>query len=125
MARTTIRTKLAAVAATAMLALGTGVLAAAPAEASAAAWCGVSGGKLYCGNDAPVDMYRNASYSAPWVDTLKSNPSVFDCWTKNEGTTWYGAYGDVTGRFGFVPASVVWTSATFDSNPGAYGLTHC
>ncbi|MBW5482662.1 hypothetical protein [Streptomyces bambusae] len=125
--RTPIRRKAAAAAAAAALALGAGLLASAPAEA---ATCGVSGGRLYCGNTPDVDMFRYASFSAPWVDTLKTNPSVFDCWTTGEwhgggNSTWYGAYGDVTGRFGMVPAEVVYTSSAFDANPGAYGLRHC
>ncbi|MBT2468021.1 hypothetical protein J7E97_09040 [Streptomyces sp. ISL-66] len=127
MTRTTIRSKAAALAAVGMLALGTGVLAAAPAQA---AGCGVSGGRLYCGNTPNVDMHRWSSFNAPWVNTLKSNPSVFDCWSTGDyhdggNTTWYGAYGDVNGNFGMVPASVVYTSSAFDANPGAYGLRHC
>ncbi|MEU6758293.1 hypothetical protein [Streptomyces sp. NPDC046685] len=47
MSRTSIRTKLAAVAATGVLALGTGVLAASPAQASATG-----------------DTYKNCSYGA-------------------------------------------------------------
>ncbi|WP_327263525.1 hypothetical protein OG444_20390 [Streptomyces sp. NBC_01232] len=127
MSRTSFRTKLAAVAATGVMALGTGVLAASPAQA---AWCGVSGGTLYCGNTPNIDMYRWAGFGAPYADTLKTNPSQFDCWTTGDwhgggNNTWYGARGDVRGAFGFVPAQYVNTSSAFDAHPDWYGLDHC
>ncbi|WP_330331394.1 hypothetical protein OHS33_17715 [Streptomyces sp. NBC_00536] len=129
MTRTSIRGKAVALVATSVLALGTGVLAAAPAEA--ATECKViSGGRLSCGNTPYVDMFRWASFNAPWANTLTSNPSTFECWTKGDyhdggNNTWYGAYGDVNSNFGMVPASVVSTSSSFDANPGAYGMRHC
>ncbi|MBT2446270.1 hypothetical protein J7F03_04065 [Streptomyces sp. ISL-43] len=61
MSRTSFRTKLAAVAATGVMALGTGVLAATPAEA--ATYCPSGYACIYWGTTADSgirDMWRNA-----------------------------------------------------------------
>ncbi|MFZ3499043.1 hypothetical protein ACODT5_38500 [Streptomyces sp. 5.8] len=103
-----------------VLMLGTGVLAAAPAQA---AGCGVQGGVLICGHAVPTDVF-----GAPGrpVDTLVTSPHGFVCWTTGDaGSRWYRVRGDLRSAWGQVPASVVDTSAVFDADPGAYGLRHC
>ncbi|MFF1409605.1 hypothetical protein ACFVX6_07385 [Streptomyces sp. NPDC058289] len=113
MARTSIRTTLAAVAATGMLALGTGVLAAAPAQAADGdRWHGCPW-EAVCiypqdagwNNDRPSAVYWDGVYqlynqegwhfvvnnqSDKWVDRL-----CYDSWGNNcdsyvqpAGTTW-------------------------------------
>lgn len=67
------------------------------------------------------------------VDVLRTTYSWFSCYTYGEWNsngqkstwTWYKTMGDDTGRWGYVPASVVHTWKDFDLNPGAYGLPRC
>ncbi|MFD0692134.1 hypothetical protein [Actinomadura fibrosa] len=105
-----------------------GTLPATPAQA---AGCGVrSDGRLYCGNEGDVDIMQSATYTSRYVDTLETVYSWFDCWTTGDphsggNRTWYHTKGDVFGRWGYVPAAVVYTSSAFDADPTAHGLRHC
>lgn len=99
MSRMTIRTKLAAVAAASVMALGTGVLAASPAQA-ADSWHGCPSGAVCIyprdagwNNNVPSDIYWDGVYqlynqegmhfvvnnqTLGWVDRL-----CFDSWGNN------------------------------------------
>ncbi|WP_406738114.1 hypothetical protein OG365_17170 [Streptomyces sp. NBC_00853] len=111
MARTKIRTTLATVAATAVLALGTGVLAASPAHA-AGSWHGCPSGAVCIypqdagwNNDRPSQVYWEGVYrlygqegthfvvnnqTGGWVDRLcyDSYGSNCDAYVQPPGTTW-------------------------------------
>src|SRR5919112_3497091 len=101
------------------------VLAAMAGTAHAQSGCYARGGQLYCGNDAPTPIYAQASFGredarggfrpTPVVDTLKTDPSSFKCWVHGDehpgrNDIWYYTNGDVTGRWGYVPAVKVHTT---------------
>jgi hypothetical protein len=127
-----IRRTLAASATAAALASLAVVAVPATAEASVIRICGVaSNGVLWCDNDAPASI-RNHPHrtDSRQVDVLRSRHSWFDCWTTGSlhsggNQTWYETTGDDKGASGFVPASAVHTSGSFDANPSAHGLRHC
>ncbi|MFC5828323.1 hypothetical protein [Nonomuraea insulae] len=108
--------------------IGTSLLVAGPAQAQANPPCYAKSGHLYCGNKAGVSLWRSARYSEhdqDVVDTLKSNPSYFQCYVRGQkhgggNNVWYRTYGDVTGRSGYVAAESVYTSR--DPFPG---VSHC
>ncbi|MGC9670861.1 hypothetical protein ACNTMW_30475 [Planosporangium sp. 12N6] len=122
--------KLGALAGTAVVA--STVLVAGPTPAHAAS-CGVSGGKLWCNNKAPVyirDKPSLANPSSERVDTLRTTYSWFSCWSTGElhgggNYTWYKTQGDDYGAWGWLAAEYMYTSWDFDANPSAYGLPRC
>ncbi|MGW7056009.1 hypothetical protein [Streptomyces sp. NPDC054887] len=94
--------------------------------------CGVrSNGVLWCGNSAPTSVRSYPDATDSWqVDTLRTTYSWFNCWTTGSlhsggNHTWYKTTGDDNGASGFVPASAVHTSSSFDAYPSAHGLRHC
>src|SRR3954447_17357226 len=101
-----------------------------PSSAEAASCYASQGGVLYCGNYAPTPIYQLPSFGredrgiwrpTPTVDTLKTSFSYFKCWVRGDqhpggNQIWYYTNGDVTGRYGYVPASRVFTP--HDPYPG-------
>ncbi|NUR90348.1 MAG: hypothetical protein HOY71_40250 [Nonomuraea sp.] len=108
--------------------VGTALVTAAPAQAKANPPCYAKNGHLYCGNKARVTIWRSAEYSKydrDAIDTLMSNPSYFECYTRGQkhnggNNVWYRTYGDVHGRTGYVAAVSVYTPR--DPFPG---VKHC
>ncbi|MCX5405860.1 peptidase inhibitor family I36 protein [Streptomyces sp. NBC_00335] len=108
MARTSLRTKLAAVAATGVMALGTGVLAASPAEASAAADCPYT---YFCAWEGPnftgayVKMWQCSdvraipwwSTNGSWINNQTSGTRARFILTNGSSVHTYGAYYAVSG----------------------------
>ncbi|MFD9728555.1 hypothetical protein [Streptomyces sp. NPDC059072] len=112
MARTSLRTKLATVAAAGVMALGTGVLAAGPAQA-AGSWHGCPSGAVCIyprdagwNNDRPSNVYWDGVYKLynqvgmhfvvnnqtdGWVDRIcyDSYGSSCDSYVQPPGTTWW------------------------------------
>jgi len=97
--------------------------------------CYVSSRHLYCGNNAPTPIYADARYGyedsaggyhrTRQVDTLRSNPSYFQCYVHGErhsggNDVWYYTNGDDRGAWGYVPAVEVWSS-----NDGENGVAQC
>lgn len=92
-----------------------------PAQANPA--CYANNGHLYCGNEAPTGIYERPAFGhedsaggfhSTTVDTLTSNPSYFECWVHGEphpgnNDIWYYTQGDVTHRYGYVPAVKLFT----------------
>lgn len=101
--------------------------------AAQAAFCGVTGGRLSCSNDAGAPLRDKPSSTLPSsqiVDHLRTTYSWFACWSegqRNRGgtTTWYKTEGDDHGRWGWVSAEFVDTVLDFDRNPSAHGLSKC
>jgi hypothetical protein len=106
-----------------------------PAPAQAAS-CYATRGALYCGNYAPTPIYQLPSFGredrgvwrpTPTVDTLKTSFSYFKCWVRGDhhpggNQIWYYTNGDVTSRYGYVPANRVFTPR--DSYPGVSECGH-
>jgi hypothetical protein len=111
----------------AALALGMAatVVSAVPAAANPPCHAN-SDGSLNCGNTAPTTVWESPQAQAGGqnrrVDTLRSNPSWFKCWTNDirDSTIWYFTYGDDTGQWGFVRQTAVFTPT--DPFPG---VRHC
>jgi hypothetical protein len=111
---------------------GTSVVSQAAAPVSAAARCGVSGGKLWCTNRVSPVYDKPSTILPPstQIDTLRTTYSYFLCWSEGQyhqggNDTWYKTVGDDHGRTGWVPAYKLDTTSTFDSNPSNYGLSKC
>ena len=122
----TIRVLMTAGAATALA-----VSAGTTATAAPAASCYASGGALYCGNSGNAPIYAHPQWSTPSgnpqavVDRLVSTFSYFKCYTTGDShaggnNVWYYTYGDNNGKWGYVPANLVYTPV--DPFPG---VTHC
>ncbi|MFJ8694231.1 hypothetical protein [Streptomyces roseolilacinus] len=127
-----MRRVLATSTAAAALAALTTVAVPATAEASVIQICGVrSDGLLWCHNDAPTSVRSYPDRTDSWqVDTLRTTYSWFNCRTTGSlhaggNRTWYKTTGDDHGASGFVPASAVHTSSSFDADPSAHGLRRC
>ncbi|MGI5491062.1 hypothetical protein [Microtetraspora malaysiensis] len=122
-----LHTKIA-IAAGGLALIGTSLLVTAPAQAQGNPPCYAKSGHLYCGNKAGVTLWRSPRYSEydqDAVDTLKSNPSYFECYVSGEkhgggNNIWYRTYGDVSKRTGYVAAESVYTWK--DPFPG---VSHC
>ena len=98
-------------------------VATLPTSAHANPSCNASNGALYCGNDAPTNIYSAPAISSSVVDTLESNPSSFKCYVYGEqhsggNNVWYYTNGDVTSAWGYVPAAAVWTPTGSDPFAG-------
>lgn len=93
--------------------------------------CGVNAdGVLYCANRPDVPLLATPARAASVVNTLRTTTSWFTCWGTGElhagrNTTWYRAVGDDGPASGWLPASMLDTSDTFDANPSAQGLKRC
>ncbi|GAA0595642.1 hypothetical protein HPO96_07750 [Kribbella sandramycini] len=119
--------RVAATAGAAVALTAAGGLTATPASAAS---CYASGGNLYCGNDYNAGVYKFARFSNPStgnpegpIDRLHSTHSYFKCWKNGVrhgggNTVWYYTYGDVSGAWGYVPASQVHTPTGSDPFPG-------
>jgi hypothetical protein len=94
-----------------------------------------SDGSFQCGNTAPTRVYERAMFGpqSPTVDILRSNPSWFSCYAgRADGAAWNGSnyfwywtYGDDTGDWGFVPATMVFTpNDPFVDSSGRH-VRHC
>ncbi|WP_394842224.1 C39 family peptidase [Pendulispora brunnea] len=89
-----------------------------------------SDGRLYCNNTGGATMYASTTTSSSIVDHLRTTYSWFDCWGTGErhaggNTTWYHTMGDDNGKWGWVPAVNLSTTAAFDADPSAHGLARC
>lgn len=104
------------------------ILVAPPAQAAVPCYAD-SAHHLRCGNVynasiKQVPAYDRGGVPVPTVDHLRSGttrPSWFQCWTTGQrhsggNSVWYRTYGDVTGRWGYVAAAVVYTP--YDPFPG-------
>ncbi|MFD5098026.1 hypothetical protein [Streptomyces albidochromogenes] len=127
-----MRRTVAVSAATAACAALTVVAVPASAEASVIRICGVkSNGVLWCDNNAPTSVRNYPHTTDSWqVDTLRTTYSWFNCWAEGSlhaggNHTWYKTTGDDNGASGFVPASAVHTTSSFDASPSAHGLRRC
>ncbi|MFI6388717.1 hypothetical protein ACIBHY_19535 [Nonomuraea sp. NPDC050547] len=113
-----VRTVVMAVVAAAGVTVGVG----AAAQAQNPPCYAQGDGSLKCGNYAPRPIYNKTSWGDPdnqqtWprrVDTLRSNPSWFKCYIRGEkhsggNNVWYYTQGDDSGRYGWVPASTLYT----------------
>ncbi|WP_199551704.1 hypothetical protein [Streptomyces sp. N35] len=86
-------------------------------QAGAAEMCFVtSKHQLYCGNEAPVTLWKYIGSSSPQikVDTLRTRQSTFTCWAKGKphsggNAIYYRAQGDDHGKYGFLAAVLVHT----------------
>lgn len=103
------------------------IVAAAPADATNPPCYANGDGSLSCGNYAPTVVYLGLSLDDWQVDTLTSNPSWFSCWDTGEWNgsnyIWYRTYGDETGRWGWVPATAIYTP--MDPFPGVRAWPNC
>lgn len=100
-----------------------------PANVCAESQCREENGKFYCPNQGNSPMYAAPKVGAT-VNTLKTTWSWFTCWTTGEAhsggnTTWYYTLGDVTNKWGYLPASSLLTTAAFNANPSQCGLPKC
>jgi uncharacterized protein YvpB len=110
---------------------GTGAVGVEPLPNPTPSACDVwSDGRLHCSNTPNTPMHQKPLSSSPVVNTLRSANSYFECWGTGEphaggNTTWYFTVGDDNPNQGYVPASVMGTTADFDANPSAHGLAKC
>ena len=129
---TTRRVAAVAVLAAVSVTAGAGVASAGNAGSGS---CNASKGTLWCGNEGRAALYRSPGFGTPdkpmpTVDRLYTTYSWFSCWTTGDrhsggNTTWYRTKGDVNGRWGFVPASNLYTYASFDKDKTKPGLERC
>ena len=96
---------------------------------AAATSCGVSGGKLRCGNDV-TSMFEKPYSSSRKVNVLRTTYSWFKCWGAGQAhaggnNIWYYTLGDDNSNWGWVPAVKVHTTGTFDTHASSYGLPRC
>jgi hypothetical protein len=120
-----------AVAGALMLGAALTVAVASPVDA-ANPLCYVNGdGSFQCGNTAPTPIHERPMFgpNSPTVDILRSNPSWFSCWLSGawngSNYIWYGTYGDDTGEWGSVPATMVFTpNDPFVDSSGRH-VRHC
>lgn len=83
--------------------------------------CGVSNGKLTCGNAGSTPIHEKPWANSPVVNTLRTTRSWFSCWWSGEphrggNSIWYWTQGDDNKNFGFVPAYAIYTNV--DPAPG-------
>ncbi|GAA1586018.1 hypothetical protein GCM10009678_80750 [Actinomadura kijaniata] len=117
--RTALKAGVVGLAAGACLGVTTGgALAAAPADTAdkAARTCHVRpDGKLFCENKRDANLFEHPNSTSRVVDTLKTSPSVFACYRRGEwhhggNDVWYYTNGDVTKRWGYIPAVHLYTT---------------
>jgi len=121
-----------AVAGTLMLGAALTVAVAAPVGAAGNPPCFVNNdGSLQCGNTAPTPVHERPMFgpNGRTVDTLRSNPSWFSCWTtgayNGSNYIWYATYGDNTGEWGYVPATMVFTPNDPYVDSAGRRVRHC